>query len=136
MDISQFFTAADFIGITPEIILTVTALFVLTLEMAHVSSPRILLTVAALGLLLAGVVVINTSGDEQILFGGMLTLNQFSMFFDFLYISIGIVTLIFSQGYLEKRGSTSRGEYPALILFAYTYLQPIGDNNRLRSMYL
>jgi len=118
MDISQFFTAADFIGITPEIILTVTALFVLTLEMAHVSSPRILLTVAALGLLLAGVVVINTSGDEQILFGGMLTLNQFSMFFDFLYISIGIVTLIFSQGYLEKRGSTSRGEYPALILFA------------------
>ena len=83
MDISQFFTAADFIGITPEIILTVTALFVLTLEMAHVSSPRILLTVAALGLLLAGVVVINTSGDEQILFGGMLTLNQFSMFLIF-----------------------------------------------------
>jgi len=118
MDLSQFFTAADFIGITPEIILTVTALFVLTLEMAHVSRPRILLTVAALGLLLAGAVVINTSGDERILFGGMLTLNQFSMFFDFLYISIGIVTLIFSQGYLEKRGSTSRGEYPALILFA------------------
>ena len=118
MDLSQFFTAADFIGITPEIILTVTALFVLTLEMAHVSRPRILLTVAALGLLLAGAVVINTSGDERILFGGMLTLNQFSMFFDFLYISIGLVTLIFSQGYLEKRGSTSRGEYPALILFA------------------
>ena len=118
MDLSQFFTAADFIGITPEIILTVTALFVLTLEMAHVSRPRILLTVAALGLLLAGAVVINTSGDERILFGGMLTLNQFSMFFDFLYISIGLVTLIFSQGYLEKRGSASQGEYPALILFA------------------
>ena len=35
-----------------------------------------------------------------------------------LYIFIGLITLIFSQGYLEKRGSKSRGEYPALILFA------------------
>ena len=121
MDISQFFTATDFIGIAPEIILTVTALFVLTLEMAHVFRPRTLLMVAALGLLLAGAVVINTSGDEQILFGGMLTLNHFSMFFDFLYISIGLVTLLFSQGYLEKRGIVPRGEYPALILFAITW---------------
>ena len=48
----------------------------------------------------------------------MLKLNQISLFFDMLYIFIGLITLIFSQGYLEKRGSKSRGEYPALILFA------------------
>jgi NADH-quinone oxidoreductase subunit N len=48
----------------------------------------------------------------------MLKLNQISLFFDMLYISIGLITLIFSQGYLEKRGSKSRGEYPVLILFA------------------
>ncbi len=118
MDISQFFTSADLFGIAPEIILTVTALSVLTLEMLHVSRPGIILMVAALGLFLAGALAINTSGDEQILFGGMLVLNRFSVFFDFLYITIGLLTLIFSQGYLEKRGSASRGEYPALILFA------------------
>ncbi len=118
MDISQFFTSADLFGIAPEIILTVTALSVLTLEMLHVSRPGIILMVAALGLFLAGALAINTSGDEQILFGGMLVLNRFSVFFDFLYITIGLLTLNFSQGYLEKRGSASRGEYPALILFA------------------
>ncbi len=118
MDISQFFTSADLFGIAPEIILTVTALSVLTLEMLHVSRPGIILMVAALGLFLAGVVAINTSGDEQIFFGGMLVLNRFSVFFDLLYISIALLTLIFSQGYLEKRGSAYRGEYPALILFA------------------
>ncbi len=118
MDISQFFTSADLFGIAPEIILTVTALSVLTLEMLHVSRPGIILMVAALGLFLAGALAINTSGDEQILFGGMLVLNRFSVFFDFLYITIGLLTLIFSQGYLEKRGSAYRGEYPALILFA------------------
>ena len=118
MDIGQFFTVTDLFGIAPEIILTVTALSVLTLEMVHIFHPRIILIVSSLGLLLAGAVVIQTSGDEQILFGGMLALNQYSTFFDFLYIFIGLMTLIFSQGYLEKKGSPSRGEYPALILFA------------------
>ena len=118
MDLSQFFTTADFIGIVPEIILTVTALSVLTLEMARVSRPRIILSVAVLGLLLSAAAAFITSGNNQILFGGMLKLNQISLFFDMLYISIGLITLIFSQGYLEKRGSKSRGEYPVLILFA------------------
>ena len=118
MDLSQFFTTADFIGIVPETILTVTALSVLTLEMARVSRPRIILSVAVLGLLLSAAAAFITSGNNQILFGGMLKLNQISLFFDMLYISIGLITLIFSQGYLEKRGSKSRGEYPALILFA------------------
>ena len=118
MDLSQFFTTADFIGIVPETILTVTALSVLTLEMARVSRPWIILSVAVLGLLLSAAAAFITSGNNQILFGGMLKLNQISLFFDILYISIGLITLIFSQGYLEKRGSKSRGEYPALILFA------------------
>jgi len=118
MDLSQFFTTADLIGIVPETILTVTALSVLTLEMARVSRPRIILSVAVLGLLLSAAGAFITSGNNQILFGGMLKLNQISLFFDILYISIGLITLIFSQGYLEKRGSKSRGEYPALILFA------------------
>jgi len=118
VDLSQFFTTADFIGIVPETILTVTALSVLTLEMARVSRPWIILSVAVLGLLLSAAAAFITSGNNQILFGGMLKLNQISLFFDMLYISIGLITLIFSQGYLEKRGSKSRGEYPALILFA------------------
>ncbi len=118
MDLSQFFTTADLIGIVPETILTVTALSVLTLEMARVSRPWIILSVAVLGLLLSAAAAFITSGNNQILFGGMLKLNQISLFFDILYISIGLITLIFSQGYLEKRGSKSRGEYPVLILFA------------------
>tara|TARA_Y100000758_G_scaffold129886_1_gene91739 strand:+ start:9300 stop:10754 length:1455 start_codon:yes stop_codon:yes gene_type:complete len=118
VDLSQFFTTADFIGIVPETILTVTALSVLTLEMARVSRPWIILSVAVLGLLLSAAAAFITSGNNQILFGGMLKLNQISLFFDMLYIFIGLITLIFSQGYLEKRGSKSRGEYPALILFA------------------
>ena len=136
MDIGQFFTAADLLGISPEIILTLTALAVLSLEMLHVSRPGIKLMVAALGLLLAVAVTISTSGDKQILFGGMLSLNKFSMFFDFFYISIGLATMILSQGYLEKMGSKFRGEYPALILFAIIGMMLMTKANDLVMVFL
>ncbi|RTZ75315.1 MAG: hypothetical protein DSY99_01050 [Candidatus Neomarinimicrobiota bacterium] len=136
MDLSQFFTTADFIGIVPETILTVTALSVLTLEMARVSRPWIILSVAVLGLLLSAAAAFITSGNNQILFGGMLKLNQISLFFDMLYISIGLITLIFSQGYLEKRGSASRGEYPALILFAVIGMMLMSKANDLVIVFL
>ena len=90
MDIAQFLTSADLFGIAPEIILTITALSVLTLEMFKVARSKIILMVASLGLLLAIIFVINTIIDERILFGGMLVLSRYSAFLDFLYIFIGI----------------------------------------------
>ena len=80
MDLSQYFTSTDFTGIAPEIVLTITALSVLTLEMMRISYPGINLLSATIGLLIAGVFVAQGS-VEGILFGGMLRLNKFSIFF-------------------------------------------------------
>ncbi|MEE2877248.1 MAG: NADH-quinone oxidoreductase subunit N [Candidatus Neomarinimicrobiota bacterium] len=135
MDLSQYFTSADFTSIIPEIVLTVTALVVLTLEMLRFSRPKINLMAAAVGLLLAGVFV-PQGLDEATLFGGMLRLNKFSMFFDYLYLAVGLGTLIFSQGYLEKRGSESRGEYPALILFCIIGMMLMTRANDLVMVFL
>ena len=98
MDLSQYFTSADLAGIAPEIILTVTALFVLTLEMAKLSRPGIMLLVAAIGIVLSGGALAQAGNEERILFGGMLRLNSFTTFLDFLYLAVGLVTLILSQG--------------------------------------
>ncbi len=135
MDLSQYFTSSDFTGIIPEIVLTVTALVVLTLEMLRFSRPKINLMAAAVGLLLAGIFV-PQGLDEATLFGGMLRLNKFSMFFDYLYLTVGLGTLIFSQGYLEKRGSESRGEYPALILFCVIGMMLMTRANDLVMVFL
>ena len=59
MDLSQYFTSSDITGIAPEIILTLTALVVLTLEMARVTRPGIILLVAAFGLVLAGAATVS-----------------------------------------------------------------------------
>ncbi len=136
MDLSQYFTSADLAGIAPEIILTVTALFVLTLEMAKLSRPGIMLLVAAIGIVLAGGALAQAGNDERILFGGMLRLNSFTTFLDFLYLAVGLVTLILSQGYLEKKGSEIRGEYPALILFAVIGMMLMTQANDLVIVFL
>jgi NADH-quinone oxidoreductase subunit N len=66
----------------------------------------------------------------------MLYLNKFSMFLDFLYLFVGLLTLIFSQGYLERMGSKSRGEYPALILFAVIGMMLMTRANDLVMVFL
>jgi NADH-quinone oxidoreductase subunit N len=106
------------------------------MEMARITRPGIILLVAAFGLALAGAAIVQGGTDDKILFGGMLFLNKFSMFFDFLYIFIGLATLILSQGYLEKMGTKSRGEYPALILFAIIGMMLMTRANDLVMVFL
>jgi len=136
MDLTQYFTSSDITGIAPEIILTLTALVILTLEMARVTRPGIILLVAVFGLVLAGAAIVQGGTGDKILFGGMLYLSKFSIFFDFLYIAVGLATMIFSQGYLEKMGSESRGEYPALILFAIIGMMLMTRANDLVMVFL
>ena len=114
----QFVTSTDLTGIIPEIILTITALSVLSLDMMRPLRASMSLTVASLGLVTAGFVVIQGNINTGVLFGGMLKLDQYSIYFDVLYILVGLMTLIFSQGYLIKKGTLYRAEYPALILFS------------------
>ena len=59
-----------------------------------------------------------------------------NVFFDFLYISVGLSTMILSQGYLEKMGSKSRGEYPALILFSVIGMMLMTRENDLVMVFL
>ena len=136
MDLSLYFTSADLAGITPEIILTITALLVLTLDMTRITRPGLNLLVAIIGLITAGYVIAQSGGGERSLFGGMLLLNKFTLFLDILYLAVGLATLVFSQGYLEKRGGEIQGEYPALILFSVIGMMLMTRANDLVMVFL
>ena len=132
----QFITSSDLVGITPEIILTLTVLCVLSLEMMQFSKPSFSLLIATLGLATAGIVIFQGQGYAGVLFGGMLEINLFSTFFDLLYIAIGLATLLFSPGYLEKKGGEYRGEYPALIIFSVIGMMLMTRANDLLILFL
>lgn len=118
MDLSVYFTATDFRGILPEISLLLTVVIILTFEMLARPRRRIMLILSVIGLLVAAGYVWKNSGAEMRLFGGMLTLNSYSTFFDFLYLAVALAALLLAQVYLERRGGELRGEYYSLILFA------------------
>ena len=118
MDFSLYFTATDFRGILPEVSLLLTAVVILTFEMLARPRRRIMLILSVIGLLAAAGYVWRNSGAEMRLFGGMLTLNSYSTFFDFLYLAVALAALLVAQVYLERRGGELRGEYYSLILFA------------------
>ena len=61
---------------------------------------------------------------------------MYSIYFDFLYIFIGLSTLVSTHGYLEKMGSKSWGEYSALILFAIIGMMLMTRANDLVMVFL
>ncbi|SVD15996.1 uncharacterized protein METZ01_LOCUS368850, partial [marine metagenome] len=132
----QFITSTDLVAIVPEIILTITAICVLSLEMMRLSRSNVSLFVASLGLVIAGIVVIQGNISNIVLFGGMLQLNHYSVFFDILYLLVGLLTLMFSQEYLIKKGAELRAEYPALILFSVIGMMLMTRANDLVILFL
>ena len=132
----QFITSTDLVAIVPEIILTITAICVLSLEMMRLSRSNVSLFVSSLGLVIAGIVVIQGNISNIVLFGGMLQLNHYSVFFDILYLLVGLLTLMFSQEYLIKKGAELRAEYPALILFSVIGMMLMTRANDLVILFL
>ena len=54
-----FITSSDLVGVTPEIILTITALCILSLEMIRFSRASINSLISFLGILMAGLVLFS-----------------------------------------------------------------------------
>ena len=65
MNIPQFITSSDLVGIAPEIILTLTAICVLSLEMIKISKASISMSIAALGIVGAGTGVAQPVNDAM-----------------------------------------------------------------------
>ena len=133
---NQFITSADLAAIIPEIILTITAIIVLSLEMMRLLRPSVSLIVSSLGLLTAGLIVMEGSIYNGVLFGGMVKLNPYSIYFDILYLLVGLLTIVFSQGYFIKKGTKYIGEYPALIIFSVIGMMLMTRANDLIILFL
>ena len=118
MDFSSYFTTTDFRGILPEVSLLLTAVVILTFEILARPRRQVMLILSLFGITVAGGYVWQNSGAEMVLFGGMLTLNSYSTFFDSLYLVVAAAALLVAQVYLERRRGELRGEYYSLILFA------------------
>ncbi|MBI2867582.1 MAG: NADH-quinone oxidoreductase subunit N [Chloroflexi bacterium] len=121
--------------LTPELSLAGLAVAVILLDL--VTKRKSLLTaVAVLGLiapLVFSIDLLNRTGETG--FAGALLVDEFSIFFKFLFIAVAALVILGSQDYVAKF-KHFQGEYYALILLATGGMMLMASTGELISIYI
>ncbi len=120
----------------PELLLIGTGLFLLILDPFLPASRKSLLgKIALLGLVGGFLATLSLWGKESLLFGGLLALDGYALFFKEIFLSVTILTLLVSFRYLSLE-KIPQGEYFALLLFATVGMMVMAAGTNLLSIYL
>lgn len=111
-------TAAEYLRILPEMILTGVATLIMVLEpVTGGRARRALGHLCLLGLAAALAAAVAAQSAPGPAFSGMLIVDGFATFFRVLVIAAGILVVLCSYGYLRREGA-EKGEYYALLLYS------------------
>ena len=111
------FTAVDAFTLLPIWVLTGAGLVVLGYDLLRRGRGEGAAWLALLGLLATGWAVWQVRDLTRPLFGGMLLADTYSVFFQALFVLIGVVAVLVSWDYV-RRTDLARGEYYCLLLYA------------------
>jgi len=123
MDLSRFYTSTDHFTIAPAIMMALFGCAILLFDFfPFLSRRRDLLVLLGIGEGFAGFGLIRQQqhlvpGGVLEGFGGTVTIDSFSIFFNWIFLIAALVVAITSYKYLEVAGE-NHGEYYGLILFA------------------
>src|SRR5580704_17370499 len=113
-------TAADYLRILPEIIMTIAGALIMLLEgLLGENKKRNLSALTFIAFAAALVAAVAANADPGLSFSNMLILDGFAAFFRVLVIAVGILSLFSATQYLKREHAES-SEYYALLLFSVT----------------
>jgi NADH-quinone oxidoreductase subunit N len=121
----------DLTPITPEIIMTVSAMILLLLELVLKNKSII----AFLGIATAAAVLYAIPLSYGETFGGMFISDEFSAYFKLIFMINLILTILISLKYIQRQGS-NYGEYYSILLFATTGMMIMASAGCLIVLYL
>jgi NADH-quinone oxidoreductase subunit N len=110
---------ADYLRVSPEILLTFFGVVVMMLEAVSKGKRTYLGVIALLGL--AAAFVANVPGllvAPGAAFQDMLAVDSYGIFFRAVVIGVGFLSILASLSYLDREDSNAGGEFYALILFS------------------
>jgi len=100
----------------PEIALIVTFLVAILVDLALRRTPLAVAAVTLGGFVVTGILVLNQSGDEALVFGNMLAVDPFAVFFKLVIILSAILIVVFSLSSAELNVPGRKlGEYYSLL---------------------
>jgi len=110
--------------------------FVRTLKKDHLSYLTLCVLISAVVVQIVGAGTGGRfTGTEMPLLGGMLIVSEFSRFFNFLFVVIGIVTTIFATGLYDREGRY-RPEFYPLLLFSILGMMVLAAAGDLLTVFL
>ncbi|MEC9360446.1 MAG: NADH-quinone oxidoreductase subunit N [SAR324 cluster bacterium] len=115
----EFISLTDLTPIFPEIIVLLTACTVLLVDLFATNKNRsmTLAVTTIIGLFLAMLLEIQLHGKDIVGFYGTVVADDFSILFEFIYMSVAIVTVFVSRHYISEN-EMNFGEYYVLLLTA------------------
>jgi len=110
--------ADDYIRILPELVLAVFGMVVMALDplLDEKESQKTLSTLGLIGTLAALAATAYMAQSPGLAFWDMIRVDNFSVFFHFVVITVAAITILTSRDYMAVQGIRA-GEYYALILF-------------------
>lgn len=121
---SQFYTSTDHFVLIPAIMLALFGCATLLFEFLVPHQRRFLLVISLAGLAFTGyglwqqqAFLSSTGFAELSAFGGVVTIDGFALFFNWVFLVASAIVMLASYYYLEIEGE-HHGEYYALMLFA------------------
>ncbi|TAL17091.1 NADH-quinone oxidoreductase subunit N [bacterium] len=130
------FQMSDISLITPEIVLTLTALLVLLVEAFRPGAGRSDTTwLSIIGVLVAAAFALGQFGEKKLGFSGMLSIDSYSAFFKLIFCSIGLLCFLISDGFMKSE-EYEHGEFHALMLMSMTGMMLMASSNHLLMMFL
>ncbi|MFQ5827411.1 MAG: NADH-quinone oxidoreductase subunit N, partial [Dehalococcoidia bacterium] len=121
--------------LTPELSLAVFAMAVIIADL-FLERKGILAALSVAGLVVAvGFTLALWGGEPGTAFGGMLVVDEFALFFKFLFAGAAILVILASVDYVNKF-SRFQGEYYALVLLATMGMMFMAGTGELVSIYI
>lgn len=122
--------------IMPEILMTVLVCLVILVDLFLSPSQKGFLGFLTLvGLVVVGVILSRMVGQDTLAFGGMYRVDNFSIFFKFIFLGVTFLTVLMSFRYL-KIEEINLGEYYSLLLFATIGMMIMASGNDLLTIYI
>lgn len=120
--------------LSPELSLCGIALAVILLDLV-VENKKILAGISVVALAIPIAFIIALWGEQESTFGGMLVVDEFSLFFKFLLVGIAGLVIVSSVDYVKKFAHF-QGEYYALVLFSAAGMMLMAGTGELISIYV
>ncbi len=111
------FNYSDVIAVSPILFLSLYALVLLIVDATVKKPASLTYWLTLLGLVVTGILTVNTYTASGVAFNGMVFTGRFPAFFEIIFVLSAGLSVLLSKPYLEKE-EAHFGEYYAMIVFA------------------